>query len=55
MIAKAALDRVGIESCAHRGAHTFRQSRYGASPIWHDVSEIGRLLRHDNHDMTGYR
>ena len=25
MIAKTALDRVGIKGCAHRGAHIFRQ------------------------------
>lgn len=53
MIAKAALDRVGIEGCAHRGAHIFRHSlatellRSGAS-----LSEIGQLLRHENHDTT---
>ena len=44
MIAKAALDRVGIEGCAHRGAHIFRHSlatellRSGAT-----LSEIGQL------------
>jgi len=53
MIAKAALDRVGIEDCAHRGAHIFRHSlatellRSGAT-----LSEIGQLLRHENHDTT---
>jgi site-specific recombinase XerD len=53
MIAKAALDRVGIEGCAHRGAHIFRHSlatellRSGAT-----LSEIGQLLRHANHDTT---
>lgn len=53
MIAKAALDRVGIEGCAHRGAHIFRHSlaiellRSGAT-----LSEIGQLLRHENHDTT---
>ncbi|WP_063617217.1 tyrosine-type recombinase/integrase [Bradyrhizobium arachidis] len=53
MIAKAALDRVGIEGCAHRGAHILRPSlatellRSGAS-----FSEIGQLLRHENHDTT---
>ncbi|MFK4719271.1 integrase [Bradyrhizobium niftali] len=53
MIAKAALDRVGIEGCAHRGAHIFRHSlatellRSGAT-----FSEIGQLLRHENHDTT---
>jgi site-specific recombinase XerD len=53
MIAKAALDRVGIEDCAHRGAHIFRHSlatellRSGAS-----LSEIGQLLRHESHDTT---
>ena len=53
MIAKAALDRVGIEGCAHRGAHIFRHSlatellRSGAT-----LSEIGQLLRHESHDTT---
>lgn len=53
MIAKAALDRAGIEGCAHRGAHIFRHSlatellRSGAT-----LSEIGQLLRHENHDTT---
>jgi len=53
MIAKAALDRVGTEGCAHRGAHIFRHSlatellRSGAT-----LSEIGQLLRHENHDTT---
>ena len=53
MIAKAALDRVGIDDCAHRGAHIFRHSlatellRSGAT-----LSEIGQLLRHENHDAT---
>jgi site-specific recombinase XerD len=53
MIAKAALDRVGIEDCAHRGAHIFRHSlatellRAGAT-----LSEIGQLLRHESHDTT---
>lgn len=53
MLAKAALDRVGIEGCAHRGAHIFRHSlatellRSGAT-----LSEIGQLLRHESHDTT---
>jgi len=53
MIAKTALDRVGIEDCAHRGAHIFRHSlatellRSGAT-----LSEIGQLLRHQSHDTT---
>jgi site-specific recombinase XerD len=53
MIAKGALDRVGIDGCAHRGAHIFRHSlatellRSGAT-----LSEIGQLLRHENHDTT---
>ena len=53
MIAKAALDRVGIEGCAHRGAHIFRHSlatellRSGAT-----LAEIGQLLRHESHDTT---
>ncbi|WP_256467395.1 tyrosine-type recombinase/integrase [Bradyrhizobium sp. 139] len=48
-----ALDRVGIEGCAHRGAHIFRHGlatellRSGAT-----LSEIGQLLRHENHDTT---
>jgi integrase len=52
-IAKSALDRVGIEGCAHRGAHIFRHSlatallRSGAT-----LSEIGQLLRHKSHDST---
>jgi site-specific recombinase XerD len=53
MIAKAALDRVGIKDCAHRGAHIFRHSlatellRSGAT-----LTEIGQLLRHKSHDTT---
>jgi integrase len=53
MIAKVTLDRVGIEGCAHRGAHIFRHSlatellRSGAT-----LSEIGQLLRHESHDTT---
>ena len=53
MIAKTALDRVGIKGCAHRGAHIFRHSlatellRSGAT-----LAEIGQLLRHENHDTT---
>jgi site-specific recombinase XerD len=53
MIAKAALDRAGIEDCAHRGAHIFRHSlatelvRSGAT-----LSEIGQLLRHRSPDTT---
>ena len=53
MIAKTALDRVGIKGCAHRGAHIFRHSlatellRSGAT-----LSEIGQLLRHESHDTT---
>lgn len=53
MIAKTALDRVGIEGCEHRGAHIFRHSlatellRSGAT-----LSEIGQLLRHESHDTT---
>jgi len=53
MIAKAALDRVGIEGCAYRGAHIVRHSlatellRSGAT-----LSEIGQLLRHESHDTT---
>lgn len=53
MIAKAALDRAGIERCAHRGAHIFRHSlatellRSGAT-----LPEIGQLLRHESQDTT---
>ncbi len=53
MIAKTALDRVGIAGCVHRGAHIFRHSlatellRSGAT-----LSEIGQLLRHQSHDTT---
>jgi site-specific recombinase XerD len=53
MIAKIALDRVGIKGCAHRGAHIFRHSlatellRSGAT-----LTEIGQLLRHESHDTT---
>jgi len=53
MIAKTALDRVGIKGCAHCGAHIFRHSlatellRSGAT-----LTEIGQLLRHASHDTT---
>ena len=53
MVAKTALVRVGIEGCAHRGAHIFRHSlatellRSGAT-----LTEIGQLLRHESHDTT---
>lgn len=53
MIAKAALDRIDIKGCAHRGAHIFRHSlatellRSGAT-----LTEIGQLLRHESHDTT---
>jgi site-specific recombinase XerD len=53
MIAKTALERVGIRGYAHQGAHIFRHSlatellRSGAS-----LSEIGQLLRHESHDTT---
>jgi site-specific recombinase XerD len=53
MVAKTALDRAGIEGCAHRGAHIFRHSlatellRSGAT-----LTEIGQLLRHESHDTT---
>lgn len=53
MIAKAALKRAGISGYAHHGAHIFRHSlatellRSGAT-----LSEIGQLLRHENHDTT---
>ena len=52
-VAKTALDRAGIEGCAHRGAHIFRHSlgtellRSGAT-----LTEIGQLLRHESHDTT---
>jgi site-specific recombinase XerD len=53
MIARTALDRVGIEGCAHRGAHIFRHSlatellRSGAT-----LTEIGQVPRHESHDTT---
>lgn len=53
MIAKAALERVGIRGYAHHRAHIFRHSlatellRSGAT-----LSEIGQLLRHESHDTT---
>jgi site-specific recombinase XerD len=53
MIAKTALERAGIQGCAHRGAHIFRHSlatellRSSAT-----LSEIGHLLRHTSHDTT---
>jgi site-specific recombinase XerD len=53
MIAKSALERAGIRGYAHQGAHIFRHSlasallRSGAT-----LSEIGQLLRHENHDTT---
>src|SRR5260370_189124 len=53
MIAKSALERVGIRGYAHQGAHIFRHSlatellRSGAT-----LSEIGQLLRHESHDTT---
>ncbi len=52
-IAKTALDRAGVRDCAHRGAHVFRHSlatellRSGAT-----LTEIGQLLRHEDHDTT---
>jgi integrase len=52
-IAKTALDRAGVRDCAHRGAHIFRHSlatellRSGAT-----LTEIGQLLRHEDHDTT---
>jgi integrase len=53
VIAKTALDRVGIKGCARRGAHIFRHSlatellRSGAT-----LTEIGQLLRHESQDTT---
>jgi site-specific recombinase XerD len=53
MIAKAALDRCGIQGFEREGAHLFRHSlatellRSGAT-----LSEIGQLLRHKSHDTT---
>jgi site-specific recombinase XerD len=53
MIAKTALERAGIQGCAHQGAHIFRHSlatellRANAT-----LSEIGHLLRHKSHDTT---
>jgi integrase len=52
-IAKTALDRAGVQGCAHRGAHIFRHSlatellRSGAT-----LAEIGQLLQHEGHDTT---
>jgi site-specific recombinase XerD len=52
-IAKTALDRAGVQGCAHQGAHIFRHSlatellRSGAT-----LTEIGQLLQHDGHDTT---
>jgi site-specific recombinase XerD len=53
MVAKVALERVGIHGYAHQGAHIFRHSlatellRSGAT-----LSEIGQLLRHESQDTT---
>lgn len=53
MIARMALKRAGVSGCAHHGAHLFRHSlatellRSGAT-----LSQIGQLLRHENHDTT---
>lgn len=53
MIAKTALERVGIHGYAHQGAHIFRHSlatellRSSAT-----LSEIGHLLRHKSYDTT---
>jgi site-specific recombinase XerD len=52
-IAKTALDRAGVQGCAHRGTHIFRHSlatellRSGAT-----LTEIGQLLQHEDHDTT---
>jgi len=52
-IARSALDRVGIDAVATRGAHLFRHSlatqllRSGAS-----LTQIGQLLRHESPDTT---
>jgi len=52
-VARTALERAGIQGCAHHGAHIFRHSlatgllRSGAT-----LSEIGQLLRHESHDTT---
>ena len=53
MIATLALKRAGIVDIAHNGSHLFRHSlatallRAGAS-----LTEIGQLLRHQDHDTT---
>lgn len=53
MIAKNALQRANIHGYAHQGAHLFRHSlatellQSGAT-----LSQIGQLLRHQNHDST---
>ncbi|WGS19153.1 MULTISPECIES: hypothetical protein [unclassified Bradyrhizobium] len=53
MIAKAALDRVGIEGCAHRAPiSSDTVSRPSFSDLGATLSEIGQLLRHENHDTT---
>ncbi|WP_439711409.1 tyrosine-type recombinase/integrase [Bradyrhizobium elkanii] len=51
MIAKAALDRVGIEGCAHRGAHIFRHSLAtdDLAPKFYPVLSSPRLL-----DLPGW-
>ena len=47
------LDRVGIEGCAHRGAHIFRHS-LATELLRSDatLTEIGQLLRHESPDTT---
>jgi site-specific recombinase XerD len=53
VVAKTALTRAGTDGVAHKGAHLFRHSlatqllRAGAS-----LTEIGQVLRHQNHDST---
>ncbi|WP_338132273.1 tyrosine-type recombinase/integrase [Bradyrhizobium elkanii] len=51
MISKAALDRVGIEGCAHRGAHIFRHSLATDDlvPKFYPVLSSPRLL-----DLPGW-
>jgi site-specific recombinase XerD len=52
-VARSAIRRAGVTGVAHRGSHIFRHSlatgllRSGAS-----LTEIGQLLRHEEHDTT---
>jgi site-specific recombinase XerD len=49
-IAKTALDRAGVRGCAHRGArHSLATELLRSGAI---LTEIGQLLRHEDHDTT---